>query len=56
MRWQAAVLTHDLARTGNARFDAFEASIHSVFQLNAPDVPSVYGGPDGIGLGLRTLY
>jgi high frequency lysogenization protein len=52
---QAALLARSLARDGNAPESAYQASVYSLLQLDAPDVPSVYDGVVGVALGLRTL-
>ena len=54
--FQAGALTRDLAREGNARSSAMEASVHSIFQLDAPDVPAVFGDIGGMETGLKALY
>ena len=54
--FQAAALTRDLARQGNVPGSALEASMHSIFQLDAPDVPTVFGGMQGVEMGLKALY
>lgn len=53
--YQAAVLVDNCAHSGSVDGDAFEASIGSVLRIDAPDVQTVYGGPDGVKLGLTTL-
>ena len=53
--YQAAVLVDQTARTGMVDSAALEATIGSALQLDAPDVPTVFGGAEGVALGLRTL-
>lgn len=53
--YQAAVLVDRCAHTGNLDPDAFSASIGSVLRIDAPDTATVYGGPQGVAMGLRTL-
>ncbi len=52
---QACLIVRELAYQGQAPEHAFEASIASVFRMDAPDVPSVYGGVLRLGDGLRHL-
>jgi len=54
--FQAGALTRDLAREGNARSSALEASVYSIFQLDARDVPAVFGELQGMEMGLNALY
>ena len=53
--FQAAALTKLLAHDGKAPEVPFDASVYSLLQLDAPDVPSVFQGTVGVQLGLRTL-
>jgi len=53
--FQAANLVSDIAYTGNCEQEAANASIYSLFQVNADSVPSVYGGLEGISTGLTYL-
>lgn len=53
--FQAAVLTRALARQGSAPTAALDASVYSIFQLDAPDVPAVFGDVGGVAAGLRAL-
>jgi high frequency lysogenization protein len=53
--FQAARLTHQLARTGMTDGPALAASLHSIFQLNPAEVADVFGGTDGVAMGLRSL-
>jgi len=53
--YQAAVLVDQTARTGISDSAALEATIGSALRLDAPDVPTVFGGAEGVALGLRTL-
>ncbi|MEW5838036.1 MAG: high frequency lysogenization protein HflD [Pseudomonadota bacterium] len=52
---QACLLVRELAHQGQAPEHAFQASIASIFRLDAPDVPAVYDGVLRIGDGLRHL-
>lgn len=52
---QACVLSRELAYQGQAPEAAYAASIDSIFTLDAPDVPSIYGGAMRLGEGLRHL-
>jgi high frequency lysogenization protein len=53
--FQAANLVHDIAYEGRYDEDIAQASIHSLFQVDAEDVPSIYGGIDGIASGLNQI-
>jgi len=53
--FQACALVRQIAHEGRAEPDAFEASIRSLLVVDAPDVPSVYGGVAGVRLGLEVL-
>jgi high frequency lysogenization protein len=53
--FQAAHLVTRVARHGMADAGALAASLGSVFALDPPDVPSVFGGPEGLRDGLRVL-
>ncbi|TAN47748.1 MAG: lysogenization regulator HflD [Methylococcaceae bacterium] len=52
---QAVYLVQQIARNGRADEGAMEASIHSLFKIDAVDVPDVYGGVANVHLGLRQL-
>ncbi len=52
---QAATLIRDLATTGHADEKPILATIHSVFMVNADNVPSIYGGLNNLQLGLTEL-
>lgn len=54
--FQSARLVQQLAREGRADHEAFQASVRSTLDLNAPDVQSVYGGAAGVRLGLTLLH
>ena len=54
--FQSARLVQQLAREGRADPEAFQASIRSTLDLDAPDVPAVYGGAAGVRLGLTLLH
>ncbi len=53
--FQAAVLTQQLARTGEADHDAMASSVRSILITDALDTASVFGGYGGVDLGLRTV-
>jgi len=53
--FQAARLTQQLAREGQADKRAFAASVRSVLALEAPTTDAVYGGVGGLRLGLTML-
>jgi len=53
--YQAAVLVDQTARSGNCDSAALEATIGSTLRVDAPDVPTLFGGAAGVALGLRTL-
>ena len=53
--FQSAFLVQQLARTGRTDTEALHASIQSVLALDAPDVEAVYGGVQGVRLGLELL-
>ncbi len=52
---QAAALVQQLAATGTADPAAMEASIASVLKIDSDNVIDVYGGLEGIKLGLKQL-
>ncbi|MCB1759507.1 MAG: high frequency lysogenization protein HflD [Gammaproteobacteria bacterium] len=53
--FQAADLAAQIAHRGMAESEAMEASIHSLFQIDAASVVAVYGGAAGVAHGLKTL-
>lgn len=53
--FQASALAHQLANEGRCDDLALDASLASVFRIDAPSVIGVYGGVSGVRLGLRTL-
>lgn len=53
--FQAAELASQVARRGMADSSATEASIHSLFMIDADSVAAVYGGLSGVALGLKTM-
>ncbi len=53
--FQAANLVHDIAYAGRYNEESANASIHSLFQIDAENVPAVYGGLDGIAAGLNQI-
>lgn len=52
---QACLMVRELAYQGQAPKHAYQASIASLFRMDAPDVPSVYDGVLRLGDGLRHL-
>lgn len=52
---QAARLAQQLAREGKTDNATFHSSIQSILLLDAPDTESVYGGVDGVVMGLKIL-
>ncbi len=53
--FQAARLARDIARNGMCDAAAFEASRESLFDFTPASVIAVFGGPQGIALGLQSL-
>ena len=53
--FQAAGLVQQLAREGQADADAFAASIDSILAIDTPNTAAVYGGAQGVTLGLTLL-
>lgn len=53
--FQAAALTQQVAQKGVADTAAMEASIYSLFQIEAKSVEEVYGGAKGVKTGLQQL-
>jgi high frequency lysogenization protein len=53
--FQGAALAQQLATDGRCDEVAFEASVSSVFRIDADSVAAVYGGVSGLRRGLRTL-
>lgn len=53
--FQAARLARDIARKGVCDAHAFEASRQSLFDFEPQSVAAIFGGIDGVGVGLRTL-
>lgn len=52
---QAAVLIQQLLADNRCDQTAFEASINSIYLIDAPNVAAVYGGKQGVILGLKQL-
>lgn len=52
---QAAALVHRIAHVGSADGAALEASLASVFRIDADTAADVYGGPAPVRLGLEAL-
>ncbi|WP_329743498.1 high frequency lysogenization protein HflD [Dyella sp. A6] len=53
--FQATALAQQLANEGRCDEQALEASLQSVFRIDAPSVVGVYGNVGNVRLGLRTL-
>ena len=53
--FQACALAQQLANDGRCDEGAMEASVASVFRIDAPSVVAVYGDATNVRLGLRTL-
>lgn len=53
--FQATALAHQLATDGRCDEAAFKASLQSVFRIDAPSTPAVFGGVGQLRLGLRSL-
>jgi high frequency lysogenization protein len=53
--FQACALAQQLANDGRCDEGAMEASVASVFRIDAPSVVAVYGDAANVRLGLRTL-
>lgn len=53
--FQASSLAQQLASEGRCDDLALDASLASVFRIDAPSVVGVYGGVSGVRLGLRAL-
>ncbi|OGI39837.1 MAG: hypothetical protein A2140_10140 [Candidatus Muproteobacteria bacterium RBG_16_62_13] len=53
--FQAARLVQTLAREGRADERAFAASVNSLFTFEAGSVADVYGGIDGVAMGLKLI-
>lgn len=53
--YQAARLVQQVSRQGWKINRACEASIHSIFMLDAKTTEEIYGGIEGVQLGLQTL-
>lgn len=52
---QAARIVDQISRTGSYPLEFLEASIHSLFSFDAPDVDAVFGNVQGVKLGLQNL-
>ncbi|MES2998982.1 MAG: high frequency lysogenization protein HflD [Pseudomonadota bacterium] len=53
--FQSAALVRDLARTGHAENTAFNASIQTIYRIDAASVEQVYGEVASLRLGLQEL-
>lgn len=54
--YQGAALAQQIGREGLCDSQAMEASIYSLFQIDAADVPAVYGGLAGVRKGLELVH
>jgi high frequency lysogenization protein len=54
--FQGARLARDIARKGMCDAAALAVSRATLFDFEPTSVPSIFGGVDGVALGLRTLY
>jgi high frequency lysogenization protein len=52
---QAIALVRELTQTGQTSETAFQASMHSIFALDANNIDTVYGDLAGIKLGLEKI-
>jgi len=52
---QAARIVDQVSRTGSYPIEFLEASMHSLFSFDAPDVEGVFGNIQGVRLGLQNL-
>ncbi len=53
---QATYLVHKIASTGSSDQNAMKASINSILQIDSDNVADIYGGLEGIKLGLEQLH
>lgn len=53
--YQAVACVMRIARTGSADTAAMEPCIYSLFEVDAPDVPAVYGPPGALANGARQI-
>lgn len=53
--FQATRLVQDIAQSGQAAQAAFQTSLHSILQTEADTVDEIFGGFDGLRLGLEQL-
>ncbi len=53
---QATYLVHEIASTGSSNQNAMKASISSILKINSENVADIYGGLEGIKLGLEQLH
>lgn len=52
---QAARIVDQVSRTGTYPLEFLEASVHSLFSFDAPNVEAVFGNIQGVRLGLQNL-
>lgn len=53
--FQAASLVRDIARTGQMNETAFNASINTIYKMDADSVTSIFGGAGNVKAGLQEL-
>lgn len=53
--FQAALLVQHVARRGQAADSDIETSLASLFLIDAPSTTAIFGGPESLATGLRTL-
>ena len=53
---QACQLVHGIATVGSAAQQALECSIDSIFRIDADSTRDVFGGLDGLSLGINALH
>lgn len=52
---QAVYLVNEVANTGALPHNYYQATLGSIFKLDAPTTEDIYGGKDNLKLGLQTL-
>lgn len=50
--FQAAYLVNQIAFNGELNENAYQTSLQSIFNLDSPDVPSIFNGSNGVRIGL----
>jgi high frequency lysogenization protein len=54
--FQASYLVQQIARTGTVDPESFDNSVHTIFVTDAPNTEAVFGGAQGVALGLSRLH